>query len=368
MNRSDILLVGCGGCGSSIVDAILDLDTRYESFFFNTSESDIQTLHNTTQGVENYFIISTKNGVGRNKQLGTQLATRRRVSMFEILTKFNQKHIYIFTSLGGGSGSSITEVLLSTIEDMTSQGLTFDKYINIVGVLPDLKSKDILLLNTLNSWNTLMSFKCITTTIFLNNSKASEDIVNRDFAKLFDSLFDIPVANGKLFDEGNLTNLLTTKGNVYVYNLPSHCTSIEIAYNAAKTSSVLASMHVGDDNTVVTNSQVKTKCSYIGVSLSEERYIVDDLLKHFHNIKEEYIGNNISGDNLLVLSGVTPPIDCIKAIQDELEHRSTNTVDDDFQFSVFKGATIQSPSIQLKPIATQQDNIKTALNLFKRRV
>lgn len=370
MDRSDILLVGCGGCGSTIVDNLMSIDERYEGFFFNTSSTDMNTLKNKEEEVQNYYVISTQNGVGRDKTLGRKLADRRSMSMFETLTKFHQKIIYFVTSFGGGSGGSIVESILSTISEMEANGVSLNKTINVIGVLPALSSNDKLLSNCTETWSKILAAKCVTSTIFIcNDKRKSEEQINKEFVDLFDSVFDIPVDNGKLFDAGNLKNVMTTPGCTYIYDLPSDCSSVEVAFNAAKSSSVFADMYIDQSNTTFSDSTMKVNCGHVGISFSESKFDSADILKHFNNSREVYEGINPANRNIVLLSGMYPPVDYIKKITAELEDRATRRTNTLFSFSDFivDIPEQEKPAIHHETV-TNSTVQKSTLNLFKRRV
>lgn len=367
MERGDFALIGCGGAGGNLVDTIAKQDARYAPYYLNTSITDIQSLETYDDIAENYYTISTRNGVGRDKIKGTAYAKQRVSNMLDIMLKLHQDTIYLVTSFSGGSGSSIVSVIIDEIAKLQGQ---FNKTINLIGILPSLKSTDKLLNNAKTTWNEIMDNKhksCINSFIFIDNNvhipneenmneEEKEIAINNEFASLFNRIFDIPIDNGTKFDVGNLGNILNDKGCLYIYDLPTDCTSFDVAMSKAESTSVLCKMFRTTKNTVVTEDK-KTKfvCNYLGLSTASEQYSSDVMTAKFHNRKEMYVGNNVYEDNILLLSGCLPPVNTMKMIDDELKDRArhviTNDDDDDYTFK------------DTEPVIIENDNIDSTDNI-----
>lgn len=369
MNRNDLLLVGLGGGGGSLVNSILEMDARFQGLFINTSMTDLESLDNLNKITKNYFCISTQNGVGRNRVIGKEFAEINGNTIVDLLEKHQQETIYLVSSLGGGSGSSILSVLLDGIQAMKEDG-DFDKTVNLIGILPDLKSPDIILKNTLETWDEIIANPCINSMIFVNNDtfseiidndKEREEAINEKFSELFDSIFDIPEDNGTKFDNGNLTNVLKDKGCLYIYDLPSdENMSVEVAMIKAEKSSVLAKMYKSKFNTVIQDDGSKAiKCGYLGMSFNNNTFNQNYLLKNYKYSKELYVGNN-GENNLLLVSGCLPPVNVVELINLELEDRKKNKVveNDRFDYSKFKlnSSVFEEEPMEQKTYINKQSN------------
>lgn len=348
MNRNELLMVGLGGGGSRLVDEILNQDSMFQGFFVNTSITDLQVLENANAITKNYLCISTQNGVGRNRNIGKEFASVSGSAIIDTIEKYQQQTIYLVASLGGGSGSAILSVLLKGINALRSEGYFNNKIINIIGILPDLKSPDVILSNTLETWNEIIDNPCINSMIFIDNnvysdimksSNEKEEAVNQKFAQLFDSVFYIPEKNGINFDNGNLRNILTDKGCLYIYELESsENLSIEVAMMRAEQSSVLAKMYKSTENTTLLSDGTKAiKCNYLGISFENKNFNKNYILNNYRYKKESYIGENEDG-NLLLISGCYPPVEIVKQINLELDDRKKKNIEVDtvLNFSNFK--------------------------------
>lgn len=326
MNRDGFALIGCGGGGSKLVDSIVDVDPRYTSFFINTSMTDIQSLDNYDDIDKNYLCISNQNGMGRDRSLGKKVASKKGWTILESIKRFDQDVIYLVTSLGGGSGSSIVSVLLKAIQQL-KEDEEFDKTVNIIGILPSLNSSDEVLKNTIDTWKEIMSYNCVNNMMFIDNNNTidgqllSEDEINERFSQLFDSIFEIPNSNGRNFDNGNLGRILNSKGCMYVYDLPSECTTVEQALKQADNNSVLAKMFKIKDVMMIDDGKEKMRCGFIGTSFNDKNYNYEDVLDKYKNLEEHFHGYN-EENNLVLISGCLPPFYSIQVIEAELDDRA----------------------------------------------
>lgn len=345
MNRDNILFVGLGGAGGRLVDSILDVDARFQGLFVNTSITDLQSLNNFNDTVKNYYCISTQNGVGRNRSLGKEYAEQRGYNIIDLLYRYQQDTIYFVSSLGGGSGSAILSVLLRAISSMKADG-DFDKTVNVIGILPSLKSPEVILKNAISTWDEVLENPCINSMMFINNDAQISEVadendkelkINEKFAETFDSIFEIPAINGIKFDNGNLSNVLKDKGCLYFYDLPNECSSIEVAMIKAEKNSILAKMYRDENNTELLDDGTKSvKCGYLGISFVNENFNKDYIDKLYIPSKETYSGIN-ADRNILLVSGCFPPINSIRLIEHELEDRKKYTsVQNELDFSKFK--------------------------------
>lgn len=389
MNRNDFILFSLGGGANRLVDAICQIDSRFKGDFINTSISDIKGLASHNEAIKNYFCISQQNGVGRNREIGKAYATQNASALIDRMCKYQQDTIYLVYSLGGGSGSSIASTLLSAIDGLKSEGV-WTKTINVICILPDLNSPDIILSNALDTWKETLSCKCINSMIVVDNNvnigastaNDKELQINYKFAELFDSIFEISDdTSGVAFDEGNLSNLLRDKGCLYIYDLPSNQGGVLNALKKAESSSVIAKMFKSDMNTVTNyNGTTAIKCGYLGMSFADNMYDTNEVLANYSVKKETYINSN-EEKNLILISGCLPPYNSIKVIEQELIDRSKNVVDD--EEDVFGGfSQVTNPFVNnstprqqvvnntnnQQPNQTQQQQMKKIMKkgLFKR--
>lgn len=379
MNRSELLLVSLGGGGNKLADTIMNLDNRYQGLFINTSITDLQSLDNCDSVIKNYICISTQNGVGRNRDLGKSYAESYAMTIIErIMNYVQQDTVYFISSLGGGSGSSILSVLLEKLDDLKKEG-SFDKIINLICIIPDLKSPDVILKNSLNTWSeVLRRNSCINSMIFVDNNTNIDNItdieikeksINDKFADLFDAVFDIPDNNGSKFDTGNLSNILKDRGCLYIYDLPSGCTNIREAFRKSENDSVLAKVFKNNKNTYYDSENKKSmlKCGYIGISLTDENYNKSEIEDDYILRNEFYTGRN-EEKNLVLISGCLPPSDTMQVIKLELDEREKSHVfdDDSLFFTDFTNDTINKPNDSITEKQSKASAIPNANKTLKK--
>lgn len=374
MLREDAIYLGLGGAGGRLVDTILASDDRFMGYFINTSITDLQSLYHFNHLTKNYFCISQQNGVGRDRNIGKAYAEQQCVSIINKIFNYQQETIYLVFSLSGGSGSSIASAILNQVSKLRELD-AFDKVINAICILPDLNSPDVLLRNAIETWNEIISSKAINSLIVIDNNvnlsalnqNDKEIKINETFVKMFDSIFDIPNVNGINFDGGNLSNVLNDKGCLYIYDIPSNCGSIEVALNKAESNSVLAKMFKTSKNTVENvDGSTSISCGYVGISLTDELYDSNYILKNYSSKKETYIGEN-EDKNLLLISGCLPPFHAIQVIETELLDREKNSASNDDDEDIFSSFVTKS-TIPTQSKTQPVNNKKQKANFANKRV
>ena len=377
-NINDILFVGLGGAGGRLIDDLVEYNPIYQQLFINTSMTDLESLKSLNKVTNNYYCLGVSNGVGRKRELGKEISRQYGYNIIDLLNRYPQKYIYFTCSLGGGSGNSILSTILDALEELKKEG-EFDKIINLILILPSLDSPDIILENTKESWNEIIPHQCINNMIFISNDSQNSNIIkkhrelyiNKEFCKIFDSLFLIPEDNGIQFDTQNLNNILNDKGVLYFYELDNNCSSVEVAYEKAKKNSVLAPMFKNEINIKINpDGTTITKCKYLGISFNNKKYNIDYFTNNFEASKEIYIGNNID-TNLVLISGMLPPFDSINFIKHELETRNEKNNNNDIDFSQFTLSLDNNKENNDSEISVEVNNIKNRSRklrkgLFKR--
>ncbi|MFC0903830.1 hypothetical protein ACFHWD_03880 [Clostridium sp. MT-14] len=339
MDRDDILLMGHGGAGNKITDMIMRVNPLFEGFFVNSSKTDMKNLKKFNSKTKNYICTSLNNGTGRDRETGKIFAQDKLALMVKTILEYDQSTIFIIFSLGGGSGSSSASILLRAIDNLKNDG-QFNKTVNIIGILPDLNSPSIILKNARETWNEIMTYKCINNMLFIDNNNMingrtlKEDEINKNFAILFDKIFSIPDVNGTKFDNGNLGNIINSHGYSFIYDLPSGCENIDQAIEMADKNSILAKIYTADKEMIKIDDKgnKKIRCGYLGISINDKNYKIEDFLRKYEFNEENYYGYN-EDDNLLILTGLLPPYLSIQLINEELTDRlkKSNKKDTDFE-------------------------------------
>ena len=374
MNRNDLILFGLGGAGNKLLDDIVNTDPRFIPFFINASLSDIQTLNNYDDVDVNYFSLSSQNnGTGRSREIGKRLASKNGYNILDIIQRYPQKTITFISSFGGGSGSSILSIVLKAISKLKKDG-DFDKIINVIGILPRLNSVDLILENTVDCWNEVMSYDCVNNMIIVDNNNIidgeylDETIINQSFAESFNAIFDIPNINGTNFDSGNLSRIINSKGCTYFYNLPNECDTTIEALEQAEKKSILGKMYKSKEIIVTDNGLERIQCGYVGASFNNDKYSIDEVLYLYKPTEDIFSGYN-EDSNILLISGALPPLNSIKLIQKELYERKKNKSSNTNDFSKFIVDTDKKPHQNLNQNNTHsnsQNKVKDKGKIMKK--
>ena len=361
MNRSDVLLASLGGAGGRLADTITAVNDRFQTYYINTSITDLESLEFYNPVTRNFYCMGSVNGVGRNRVLGKEIAKQNASILLDALERHHQSVIYLIASLSGGSGSSTLSILLRAL-----QMSPIDKVVNIICILPDKTSDDVLLRNAIETWNEIIDSPCYNSIIFIDNSCPAfqgmnpndrELMINQQFAEQFDSLFDIPEVNGIQFDAGNLANALTERGCFYFYDLGEFQT-IEAALDHMGQNSVLAPMTVvEEDYSILADGSRAVKCKRLSLSFANQNYNTNVVYRAFASEKEVYVGTNASS-NLMLLSGCRPPQGTINELLAELRRREQQHQSNTFSFGsmAIPGFTSQ-PEYKAPAVSVQADKI-----------
>ena len=381
INKSNSVLVGLGGAGGSITDEIITNEPLFDGFFINTSSNDMDVLENYNKELGNGLILGTTNGSGTDRNIGKMITQNKGYIVLDRLINLPQDHLWLISSLSGGSGSAILTTILGAIKELKQDG-DFDKEIHVIPVLPRIDSPEVILNNCKETWNELLQFTdIISSMIFIDNDSKlalgcntleGESVINKHFSEQFISIFDM--ATSPQFDSADLSNILND-GILYFYELDSSCSGIEIMLQKAYTFTTLPKMFKNEMNTEFdSNGEVKTKCGYIGLSLSDKNIDTENILNKFSPSKEIYVGENEDDKNILLISGCLPPFDKIQYINKELEKRKNKNKNNSFDFTQFiipSNNNNESKNEKFKDFIPEEDNNKhkkrrLKKNLFKR--
>ena len=114
------------------------------------------------------------------------------------------------------------------------------------------------------------------------------------------------------------------------------------------------------------DNSLAIKCGYVGVSFDSEDYNKSYIYKSFKNDKdkETYVGENADEHNILILSGMLPPLDTMTMLEHELRDRNritNNTSNMDFsKFTIGDNNNVENNTVN--------ENSKTHTKKKKRKL
>lgn len=346
MNRRRILLIGCGRTGNKLINEMMKKDARYTGIFVNSSYNDMSNLEKFNAET-NAFLFTGVNGSGKNPVKAEKYMKDDIQSLVDVITQYPLHDIVtIFTSADGGTGSGTVPRLCQTLKYVFDQKGMSDKKINVVAVFPTTKRNDrISFNNAIRFWNKLITIKdsVIDNILIVDNTKGNtyKDINE----KIVTSIHNAYSMNG-VHDEGEIDDedakiFNTAKGFSFILSLDG-------GYKDASTS-----IDEAMKNTVFGLPNV-FKCDYIGVSLKESDYLIDDVLSHLPDAHKTIYKTYNNKHNTIVLSGCSAPQEVIWNIKIALENMDKKEVYNNTDIDLMVDVD-DTDEINSKPIVQQQE-------------
>lgn len=121
-SKSKILVVGVGGCGGNIVDAMYcgQAEQKKDDIGFLLCNTDEEALG--TKSVPMKVILGARvtrgKGAGGNPEIGEQAASDSEMQIRSIFSEFKPDMIFITAGMGGGTGTGAAHVIAGIAADM----------------------------------------------------------------------------------------------------------------------------------------------------------------------------------------------------------------------------------------------------------
>lgn len=311
MDKSKMLLVGCGKTGNVLVNEMMKLDGRYTGLFVNSEYTDMANLEKFSPKAA--FVFNNANGSGKNRELAKSYLQDQIQSLVDKIVSYPLHEVVtIFTSADGGTGSGITPSLI-TIMRMAFKKKNIDKKINLVAVMPNCDDCDeVSLDNSVAFWNDIMTIqeKYIDDIKFIDNTRGSNyKEINKSAVISLNNAYTMKGNDTEFgeIDDNDAKRINCGKGFGVVITLPESMPNTNRAIERALSDSVFA---------LPSNYDAK----YVGISLKkishETEYNLSDI-KNFINSKPQisYVTTNPKHTTIL-LGGCSAPTDIIDMIID----------------------------------------------------
>lgn len=309
--RLKVTVIGCGACGNSITAKIeefvrdLDGDKPNVSFVgINTSTEDLASV-----SLAHKIHINNSKGAACNREASIQdLAECIKEVLDELKTYIVKDSIvFIVSSLGGGTGSSISPMLAEILLD---EGYTVGMAIVLPSDDESLKIKD----NARQAFYEIEALKPRLGSIFILDNNATEKAkINSTFASLFTSVLCI--------------NNNSQDGNMDLAEIEAclKTPSFSIITRAGKANGTTANIVevLNRDSNIFAKRENKT-VSVIGiseaVSAKESKINMSELRKEVGTAPTEFHGySSMSEENVVILSGLVMPYSRIDAMSESVE-------------------------------------------------
>lgn len=314
--KSQVLAIGCGGCGNRMLNTFLSLDRRYTGIFFNTNLAEMETLEHFDRDRRSFYIPNA-DGTGKDRSLAEKYIKDDAPKFAEMIKKFtNQDHIIMFTSANGGTGSKATTMLPKLIKKLCP-----NKIITVIATFPKIDESDIDFNNALDFWEDIKKCrkaKDIDNVMFIdNNKREDEEEINLIAMKELDNSFTVMEGN---LDSSDSNRYHAARGYSVMLNLREGEVSLKRAIDNAIKRSVFFIPSELESDVVVGN-------------INTEDFSIPEIKSEIMAYDFSKFSKKTEGNSLLLLGGCIMPTEAIELVSESLEEldkrRSKRKVEED---------------------------------------
>lgn len=275
--KERILFVGVGQAGSNIAN--LFERKGYLSLYINTSNDDLDSIDS---GDEFKYHIPTGMGCSKMRSKGLKFAMNYHTHIENMIdSKFPRQDIVFFIfSLGGGTGSGISPVILDCLSRINPH-----KNYGAMIIIPSISESIQTQRNAIEAFNDLLLIENLKNLYQLDNNELDRFEVNQRFVELFDRLLNITIADRRgVIDKAELEKILTSKGNVLL--------------------SYLNTEKISDSFSSTIFSPFKKGCELIALSLTNDKLVDYYSLENILGTPiDKFIGYNPE-NNFIAVAGM----------------------------------------------------------------
>lgn len=242
--KERLLFVCVGQAGSNIGQMFEG--KGYNCLFINTSNDDLETI----QGKHKYHIPAAT-GCNKDRQKALLYARDYYDAIVNTIDKKFplQDMVYFIFSLGGGTGSGLSPILLDILSNKNT-----NKSYGAVTIIPSLNESLKAQVNSVEAYKQVTDIERLKNVFILDNNKKDKFRINDEFAMLFDRLVNVTERDPRgIIDGAELEVLLTTKGNSIMTFIPH---AVDMGWM----------LEQKVYNNIFTNYE--RGCKYIGLSMS----------------------------------------------------------------------------------------------------
>ena len=328
--KEKILFVCIGQFGGNIGQLFEQLN--YNCLFINTSYNDLLTI----EAKHKYHIPGGK-GCSKDKQKAFQYAKDYYQTICSIISdKFPlQNIVYFVFSLGGGTGSGISPIILDILSNSN-----LNKTYGIITTLPNLNESIQAQINTVETYKQLSKIQNIKNYFILDNGNYDKFELNNVFVSRFDRLIKISIPNQKgIIDESEIETILSTKGSIIISEFTNQ-------YNSDKVD-------------IFTQHNIGCKYQLVSVNKSVDFYNIDNI---FGTPYDKFIGyNDLS--NFITISGMNLPTKQIGKIIENIERNQEKIIKNT---NILENFDFKIPQIkQYQSINNSNSNNKISIENFE---
>lgn len=331
INKRNTLFIGAGACGGKQVDEVMELDSRYNCMYFNTSAKDVKPRKHAIMD-KNVFCIPFMDGSGRDRNVTLDAVKNNMSAIMDIATSFeNVENVYILGSMAGGTGgASVVPIAVSLVRLFKTQGKNIT--VNVVFTKPKKSESKRLLENSIECWAEIKKMYADenpykpNSIMFVDNDKYdSEDEINKLLASDLDDAISLTAGEGEnVIDSGDLGKVMTAQGNIIILRLEEDLKDdVELALRAGLENSVYSNHCDDEDCKYLCVSLESGEVEYDDGSIEEEvlsEFDVEEIKNNYFIHEDFYKGANTRG-NIAIVSGQELPEAMMLEIDEELKKK-----------------------------------------------
>lgn len=350
MNKNEIAILGCGKCGSSLLDSLLDIDSAFNYSFMNTNMFELENLNHFSSN--STLHINTIGGLDSDRKKGKVIIKEfvPKIANF-IDLKFPVSSgidiFYILCSSSGGTGSSLATILPKIIKMVNENAI-----VNIISTIPQLDEGEISINNTIDFWNDftdLFEKGYVNNIQFIDNSKMKNEYeFNNDVMQEF---YNSITASG-VVDTEDVKGVNICRGYRVTLSLNARYRNIKEAVDKA----------IKNSNFILPS---EFECERATGLFDENSYKLNDVQSVFSPYQKAKYDYNYDNINMFTLGGCNFPKEIIEELKLVLEDYSESRIKRNNRFKNLKIETsINNEVKEVKYTNNINDNNR---NIKKRR-
>lgn len=299
MGSIGIIGIGEGGC---------NIASKFEQFgykkvfYINSAMKDLDKIETSP---ENMYHIPNASGCVRNREKAKEyLKENYDIILNNVQGKLsNLRIIFCIFSMGGGTGSGMTPMLINALMKRLPN-TTF----NVIGIIPDSLSSPRMKYNACECYNEIKKLKSgLGNIYFINNDNACQDgkmsvkleTLDNSLISRIHNIVTVSDSSGSV-DEAEVLELLSTPGNVLIGDIVDDKNDMKVIYDVSLT-------------------PTKSGCEYLLYSINEMSTSTRDTVEEEFGIPSDSFTAHNDDSDFVAAFGMSLPEDVFNLLKEETE-------------------------------------------------
>lgn len=315
---SSVAFVGVGQAGGNIAKEFKDLG--YTTYYINTSAVDLQTI----DADKNYkYQVPMAQGCSKNRDLAKKYTKEYYDTIVgQVKSKLgNFSHIFFCFSMGGGTGSGITPMLVNSLVNKIP-----DISFGIIAAIPELSESSKMKHNAMSCFTEIEGIIGLGNIYFIANENRkregriiSYEELNKGFANKIHDFLSITNSDKKgTTDESEVLTLLKMEGNTVIADLLGGGATDKFNLPPITIEPTLAKSKKG--------------CLYLAYSLINDEDFIQGKVEDVFGTPSDYFKGYNDKKSFVVAFGLPLPSETIHELQESYESdvEKRRSVENDF--------------------------------------